>query len=102
MSKTVLLVEDDAAIATVIRAALEDEGFTVERTDSIAGRDRLLGQGTYAVMLTDVVLADGDGIGSLRRNLVGVAGSETDDGKAAAHVLAPGRADQPATSTMAK
>ncbi len=65
MSKTVLLVEDDAAIATVIRAALEDEGFAVERTDSIAGRDRLLGQGAYAVMLTDVVLADGDGIGSL-------------------------------------
>jgi two-component system nitrogen regulation response regulator GlnG len=65
MGKTVLLVEDDAAIATVIRAALEDEGFAVERADSIAGRDRLLEQSDFVVMLTDVVLADGDGIASL-------------------------------------
>jgi two-component system nitrogen regulation response regulator GlnG len=61
----ILLVEDDAAIATVITRALEDEGFAVDRTDSIAGRDRLLEGETYAVMLTDVMLADGDGIASL-------------------------------------
>jgi len=62
---SILLVEDDAAIATVISTALEDEGFTVDRTDSIAGRDRMLAGGDYAAMLTDVVLADGDGIASL-------------------------------------
>ena len=38
----ILLVEDDASIATVITAALEAEGFTVDRCDSIAERDRLL------------------------------------------------------------
>ncbi len=65
MPGTVLLVEDDAAIATVITTALEDEGFAVDRTDSIAGRDRLLEGRHYRAMLTDVVLTDGDGIASL-------------------------------------
>jgi two-component system nitrogen regulation response regulator GlnG len=65
MSKTALLVEDDRAIATVIIAGLHQEGFTVDRCDSIADRDRLLAQGRYDVMLTDVVLTDGDGIETL-------------------------------------
>ena len=65
MSATILLVEDDTAIATVIIAALEDEGFSVHRCDSIAGRDRLLADNRYGVMLTDVMLTDGDGIASL-------------------------------------
>ena len=65
MARRALLVEDDASIATVITAALEAEAFTVDRCDSIAGRDRLLAQGGYKVMLTDVVLTDGDGIASL-------------------------------------
>ncbi|QDM39922.1 sigma-54 dependent transcriptional regulator [Altererythrobacter sp. TH136] len=67
MHGTILLVEDDTAIATVITTALEDEGFSVDRTDSLAGRDRLLERGDYRVMLTDVVLTDGDGIASLAR-----------------------------------
>lgn len=61
----VLLVEDDVAIATVIIAALEDEGFAITHCTSIAERDRLLNQGTFSVMLTDVVLEDGDGLASL-------------------------------------
>ena len=65
MAKSALLVEDDTAIATVITAALEDEGFEVARSESIAGRDRLLAARTFDVMLTDVVLADGDGIETL-------------------------------------
>jgi two-component system nitrogen regulation response regulator GlnG len=65
MSANILLVEDDAAIATVVTTALRDEGFEVDCTDSIAGRDRYLRDRDYAVMLTDVVLADGDGIASL-------------------------------------
>ena len=32
MHGTILLVEDDTAIATVITTALEDEGFSVDRT----------------------------------------------------------------------
>ena len=65
MARRALLVEDDPSIATVITAALEAEAFTVDRCDSIAGRDRLLAVGSYDVMLTDVVLTDGDGIASL-------------------------------------
>jgi two-component system, NtrC family, nitrogen regulation response regulator GlnG len=65
MARSILLVEDDAAIATVIETAMSDEGFEVVRCPSVAERDRLLGQGDYAVMLTDVVLTDGDGIDGL-------------------------------------
>ena len=65
MTQTALLVEDDRAIATVITAALEEEGFAVDRCESIAGRDRLLAERRYDVMLTDVMLGDGDGIETL-------------------------------------
>jgi two-component system nitrogen regulation response regulator GlnG len=59
------LVEDDTAIATVISTALKDEGLALERAASIAERDRLLAGNTYACMLTDVMLPDGDGIATL-------------------------------------
>ncbi|MDF8331880.1 sigma-54-dependent transcriptional regulator [Novosphingobium cyanobacteriorum] len=67
MKQSILLVEDDASIAIVITAALEAEGFKVDRCESIAGRDRLLAGGTYGLMLTDVMLTDGDGIETLGR-----------------------------------
>ncbi|MXO58867.1 response regulator [Altererythrobacter salegens] len=65
MNKVVLLVEDDEAIAKVIVTALEDDGFDVARCDSIAGRDELLSARNFDVMLTDVMLVDGDGIETL-------------------------------------
>jgi two-component system nitrogen regulation response regulator GlnG len=65
MARNALLVEDDGAIATVITAALEEDGFAVDRCESIAERDRLLAHGRYDVMLTDVLLTDGDGIETL-------------------------------------
>jgi two-component system nitrogen regulation response regulator GlnG len=65
MSRRALLVEDDGAIATVITAALNEEGFAVDRCDSVASRDQLLQGDHYDVMLTDVVLIDGDGIETL-------------------------------------
>ncbi len=61
----VLLVEDDQAIATVIRAALEDEGFAIEHCTGVAQRDRWLAEHSFDVMLTDVILEDGDGLSSL-------------------------------------
>lgn len=61
----VLLVEDDQAIATVITAALEDEGFAIQHCTRIAQRDEYLAAGTFDVMLTDVILEDGDGLSSL-------------------------------------
>ena len=65
MGKSALLVEDDGAIATVITAALEEDGFEVAHCDSVAGRDRLLVERSFDVMLTDVILTDGDGIETL-------------------------------------
>ncbi|MCZ8369443.1 MAG: sigma-54 dependent transcriptional regulator [Porphyrobacter sp.] len=61
----VLLVEDDIAIATVIIAALEDEGFAIAHCTSIAARDTQLASRRFSVMLTDVILEDGDGLASL-------------------------------------
>ena len=65
MTKRVLLVEDDASIALVITAALEAEGFDVDHCDSVAGRDRHLAGADYRLLLTDVMLTDGDGIETL-------------------------------------
>ena len=65
MTRRVLLVEDDASIAMVITAALEAEGFAVDRRDTLAGRDVALAGGRFVALLTDVVLPDGDGIATL-------------------------------------
>lgn len=65
LSDPILLVEDDAAIATVIIAALEDEGFAIAHCSSIAARDKQLAGRRFSVMLTDVILEDGDGLASL-------------------------------------
>ncbi|MDP9057293.1 MAG: sigma-54 dependent transcriptional regulator [Pseudomonadota bacterium] len=62
---SVLLVEDDESIAIVITAALAAEGFDVVHCDSIAGRNALLATQTFDALVTDVMLADGDGIDSL-------------------------------------
>ncbi|MFM6950608.1 MAG: sigma-54-dependent transcriptional regulator [Novosphingobium sp.] len=64
---SVLLVEDDTSIAIVITAALEAEGFAVVRCDSIAERDRLLGERRFSALVTDVMLIDGDGIATIDR-----------------------------------
>ena len=61
----VLLVEDDGSIATVITAALETEGFAVTRCENLAARDRALAGQPFAVLVTDVMLPDGDGIEGL-------------------------------------
>ena len=65
MTRRVLLVEDDASIATVITAALEAEGFTVDHRVTLSGRDTALAGERFAALLTDVVLPDGDGIVTL-------------------------------------
>lgn len=65
MNRRALLVEDDTAIATVLRAGLEDEGFAVDTHDTVKGRDEALAAVRYDVMLTDVMLLDGDGIETL-------------------------------------
>lgn len=65
MKRRALLVEDDFSIATVIKTALAAEELDVDHCDNIAERDQLLSANVYDVMLTDVLLADGDGIETL-------------------------------------
>ena len=67
MRGNVLLVEDDAGIATVIDAALSEDGFEITACTSIAERDALLSTERFDVMLTDVMLTDGDGLESFAR-----------------------------------
>jgi len=63
---TILLVEDDDSIATVITAALEADGSEVIRAGTIAERDRHLAKRSFEALVTDVILPDGDGIETLQ------------------------------------
>lgn len=74
MTGTVLLVEDDESIAIVITTALEAEGLAVDRCERIAERDRLLASRNYDALLTDVMLADGDGIETLGKVRTAIPG----------------------------
>ncbi|WP_066795512.1 nitrogen regulation protein NR(I) [Sphingomonas soli] len=58
----VLVVDDDAAIRTVVAAALKREGHTVTTAASIGDLRRLLANGRPDVLVTDVVLPDGNGL----------------------------------------
>ncbi|MEO7247484.1 MAG: sigma-54 dependent transcriptional regulator [Novosphingobium sp.] len=62
---SILLVEDDESIVTVITAALEMEGFAVTHCENLAARDKALAGSDYTVLVTDVMLPDGDGIEGL-------------------------------------
>ncbi len=65
MTQSVLIVEDDTAIAAVIAEALGEEGYDVTLCSSIGRRDALLAERSFDVMLTDVMLEDGDGLASI-------------------------------------
>lgn len=65
MNHSILLVEDDRAIATVITEALREEGYDVISCSRVADRDRLLSERSFDVMLTDVMLEDGDGLDAI-------------------------------------
>ncbi|PKP97272.1 MAG: nitrogen regulation protein NR(I) [Alphaproteobacteria bacterium HGW-Alphaproteobacteria-13] len=63
--KTILLVEDDPAIALIIRETLAGECGTLAAVGSIAERNVWLAGNRPDLIITDVVLPDGDGIDSL-------------------------------------
>ena len=61
----VLVVDDDAAIRTVVTQALRRAGHEVEAVGSLAQADRALADTTPDVLVTDVVLPDGNGLDHL-------------------------------------
>ena len=58
----VLIVDDDAAIRTVVREALRRAGHLVEAVGSIADMRHAIGTFAPDVLITDVMLPDGDGL----------------------------------------
>ena len=59
---TILLVDDDTAIRTVVSQALRRAGCEVLIAASLGELDRALARGTPDVLVTDVVLPDGNGL----------------------------------------
>jgi two-component system, NtrC family, nitrogen regulation response regulator GlnG len=62
MSATVIVADDDAAIRTVVRQALGRAGYQVKLTDTAAGLIKLVADGQGDVVVSDVILPDGDGL----------------------------------------
>jgi len=58
----VLVVDDDAAIRTVVREALRREGHSVETAGSVAELKRAMKAFDPQVLVTDVILPDGNGL----------------------------------------
>ncbi len=65
----VLVADDDAAIRTVVRQALTRAGHEVKTVDSNAALWKLVDAGEGDVVVTDVVLPDGDGLTAIPRLL---------------------------------
>jgi len=63
---TILICDDDAAIRTVVAQALRRAGYGVVTADSLTRLDQLLATSTPDVLISDVVLPDGDGIERMR------------------------------------
>lgn len=62
----VLVIDDDAAIRTVVAHALRRAGHDVMLADTLAAADRALAVEPPDVLITDVVLPDGNGLDYLR------------------------------------
>ncbi len=62
MSSRLLLIDDDARLASMVGDYLGQAGFEVETAGSLAaGRERLAAQ-TYDALVLDLMLPDGDGL----------------------------------------
>jgi len=67
MHETILLVDDEAGIRTVLGIALADSGYTVHTAENGKQALKVFGQVRPAIVLTDIKMPDMDGIELLRR-----------------------------------
>ncbi len=59
---TVLLIDDEEALRTVIKTALEDAGFVVTPAENGAAAIAALGQGRFDLIITDIIMPGKDGM----------------------------------------
>lgn len=71
----ILLAEDDRAIAHVLTAALSAEGWEVDVVRRRDDRDTHLKNGDYALLITDVLLEDGDSLEDLEGLSIQLSGN---------------------------
>lgn len=64
---TILLVEDDPAIARALMARLPAHGYDVQCVGTLAAAVERLQHGTFQAMILDLGLPDGDGLAMLKR-----------------------------------
>lgn len=62
----VLIVEDDITFSLMLKTWLGKKGYEVERSASVVEAKRLLENGGFDLVLSDLRLPDGDGIGLLK------------------------------------
>ncbi len=62
VDRSILVVEDEEGVRTVVRAALEQVGYRVTTATNGIEATRLLEDGGYELVLTDVLMPDKDGI----------------------------------------
>ena len=60
--KTVLIVDDDAAIRTMVRSVLAREGFAVDEVDSCTAAVSRLRRDRYDAVVLDVMMGSGSGL----------------------------------------
>jgi two-component system nitrogen regulation response regulator GlnG len=60
--RRILVIDDDAAVCLVIEEALKRKGYAVRTGGSIAERRRLLADFQPELLISDVMLPDGDGL----------------------------------------
>ena len=61
-----LVVEDDRALATVLRRALVEDGYAVDVVPNAAAADEAVSVNDYALIVLDLGLPDGDGASMCR------------------------------------
>ncbi|MGE0879922.1 MAG: response regulator transcription factor [Acidimicrobiia bacterium] len=62
-----LVVEDDRALGEVVRRGLAEDGHAVDLEHTVAGAERALAINTYALVVLDIGLPDGNGLDLCRR-----------------------------------
>ena len=65
MTATIIIADDDAAIRTVVRQAMQRAGYQVLVTETAAGLVKLIAEGRGDVVISDVILPDANGLDTI-------------------------------------